>query len=58
MSTVQHISYIAYARPITQAGAFNNDLGMRVALDGKGAMWLRARGQTSKSLVRSLGREN
>ncbi|MEO8466148.1 MAG: oxidoreductase family protein [Gammaproteobacteria bacterium] len=37
MSTVQHISYIAYGGPIAQAGAFNNDLGMRVELGGKGA---------------------
>jgi hypothetical protein len=37
MSTVQHIYYIAYGGPIAQAGAFNNDLGMRIELGGKGA---------------------
>ena len=37
MSTVQHIYYIAFGAPLAQAGAFENTLGMRVELGGKGA---------------------
>lgn len=37
MSTVQWLYYIAYGAAIAQAGAFDNDLGMRIELGGKGA---------------------
>lgn len=37
MSTVQHIYFIGFGGPIVQAGAFNNNLGMRIELGGKGA---------------------
>jgi hypothetical protein len=36
MSTVQFIYFIGFGGPIVQAGAFNNELGMRVELGGKG----------------------
>ena len=37
MSTVQLLYYVGFGAAITQAGAFNNDLGMRIELGGKGA---------------------
>ena len=37
MSTVQHLYFIAFGAPLAQAGAFENALGMRVELGGKGA---------------------
>jgi hypothetical protein len=37
MSTVQWLYYVAYGSVIAQAGAFDNDLGMRIELGGKGA---------------------
>ena len=37
MATIQYIYYVAFGGPIFQAGAFNNDLGMRIELGGQGA---------------------
>lgn len=37
MSTVQWLYYVAYGSVIAQAGAFDNNLGMRIELGGKGA---------------------
>lgn len=37
MATLQYIYYVAFGGPIFQAGAFNNDLGMRIELGGQGA---------------------
>lgn len=37
MATVQYIYYVGYGGAIFQASAFNNDLGMRIELGGKGA---------------------
>ncbi|HEX3917345.1 MAG TPA: hypothetical protein VHW60_08400 [Caulobacteraceae bacterium] len=37
MATLQYLNYVGYGAPIAQAGAFNNDLGARIELGGKGA---------------------
>jgi hypothetical protein len=37
MSTLQFLYFVAFGAPIAQAGAFKNDLGMRVELGGQGA---------------------
>lgn len=37
MATIQWLYYVAYGAAIAQAGAFRNELGMRVELGGKGA---------------------
>ena len=37
MSTIQWLYYVAYGAAICHAGAFNNDLGMRIELGGQGA---------------------
>jgi hypothetical protein len=38
MATLQYLYYVAYGAPIVQAGAFNNELGLRIELGGKGAI--------------------
>ena len=37
MATVQYIYFVGFGGAIFQAGAFNNDLGVRIELGGKGA---------------------
>lgn len=37
MAAVQYIYYVAFGAAIARAGAFDNDLGMRIELGGKGA---------------------
>jgi hypothetical protein len=37
MSTLQFVYFVGYGAAIVQAGAFNNDMGLRVELGGKGA---------------------
>lgn len=37
MATIQYIYYVAFGAAIFRAGAFDNDLGMRIELGGRGA---------------------